>query len=762
MSNLQDDIDQTDVLAGPILRRVDSRGVSIWLAHRRPITAQVEIFQFKDLNQAETDNYERSALPTSIGAGSARSVRLGKNLHIVLITARPTSNCGRSASTIRRDSFPEDELLAYDVIITREDATKKSNEIISGQRLNDLGLLSGTHSIVYNRKKLDKNNQSYTLLPTFFIPSKGGPLNLLYASCRKLHGKGADSLVAADKILADHIENLQKRPSALFLTGDQVYADDVADPLIKHISRLGNDLLGWDETIHGLDKPPSHLKIGERLSIVEKHAKFTATNASNHLLGFGEFAAMYLMAWNINNWPNSYPDQKGEIAWSKRGRYRDHVRQLEEEWKVLPMIRRVLANIPTYMICDDHEITDDWNITDEWTRNVNNSRIGKQVIANGLAAYWAFQAWGNDPDQFDDKFVAGITNYLDKRENATSIDREKFEEQMLNFHNWSYAVPIKPLTIVLDSRTQRQYDSLAGPPQLVNDEALFSLAKTARNSGYRRGDPIVIVTPTPVLGFEYAEQMQQLLAKRSGGVYKLDLETWSANVKGWIKFLSFLTEEFAPSTCIFLSGDVHYAFTINATFHIRRKDGSGYYGMNIIQLNSSALKTTSVVKIALLSEILGRLRQISPTKYHIRMGWDANTNTIASSNSSDYTIAKLSLSKNDQIMSKIKGNEKTLRLLSAYGLPDWIISTTMVNASGDLLPLLVISDNNLGFATISTSPSSSIAEPYAISHRLFVRKKAQHYDKVHRAIVDVTEIEPPVDIKGLLESGRSDQTAVSS
>jgi hypothetical protein len=653
-------------------------------------------------------------------------------------------------------------LLAYDVIITREDATKKSNEIISGQRLNDLGLLSGTHSIVYNRKKLDKNNQSYTLLPTFFIPSKGGPLNLLYASCRKLHGKGADSLVAADKILADHIENLQKRPSALFLTGDQVYADDVADPLIKHISRLGNDLLGWDETIHGLDKPPSHLKIGERLSIVEKHAKFTATNASNHLLGFGEFAAMYLMAWNINNWPNSYPDQKGEIAWSKRGRYRDHVRQLEEEWKVLPLIRRVLANIPTYMICDDHEITDDWNITDEWTRNVNNSRIGKQVIANGLAAYWAFQAWGNDPDQFDDKFVAGITNYLDKRENATSIDREKFEEQMLNFHNWSYAVPIKPLTIVLDSRTQRQYDSLAGPPQLVNDEALFSLAKTARNSGYRRGDPIVIVTPTPVLGFEYAEQMQQLLAKRSGGVYKLDLETWSANVKGWIKFLSFLTEEFAPSTCIFLSGDVHYAFTINATFHIRRKDGSGYYGMNIIQLNSSALKTTSVVKIALLSEILGRLRQISPTKYHIRMGWDANTNTIASSNSSDYTIAKLSLSKNDQIMSKIKGNEKTLRLLSAYGLPDWIISTTMVNASGDLLPLLVISDNNLGFATISTSPSSSIAEPYAISHRLFVRKKAQHYDKVHRAIVDVTEIEPPVDIKGLLESGRSDQTAVSS
>lgn len=757
-------VNQTTLLAGPILRRVDSSGVSIWLASRQPIAAQVEIFRFKDLKQDEANNPRGSRKLEPIGTGYAKSVRLGKNLYIVLVTAKPISDAPQSISTMEKGSLPEGELLAYDVIITRQDANGKNNGSVSSQRLNDLGLLSGIHSIVYNNEANDKILHNYTLLPTFFISSKDEPLNLLYASCRKLHGKGADSLVAADKILADHFDNLQKRPSALFLTGDQIYADDVADPLIKHISKLGNDLLGWNETIDGLGKPPSQLKIDERQSIIQKYAKFTATNAGNHLLGFGEFAALYLMAWNINNWPNSYPDAKREISWSKRGKYLNQVKQLEEEWKVLPLIRRVFANIPTYMICDDHEITDDWNITEEWTRNVNNSRIGKQVIANGLAAYWAFQAWGNDPDQFGDKFIAGITNYLDKGENTTSADREKFEEQMLNFHNWSYSVPVKPLAVVLDSRTQREYDSLAGPPQLVNDEALFSFAKIARNSGYLRGEPIVIVTPTPVFGFEYAEEVQQLLAKRAGRVYKLDLETWSANVKGWIKFLSFLSEELAPSTCIFLSGDVHYAFSIKATFHIRRKKGSSFNRMNIVQLNSSAIKTTSIVKIALLSEILGRLRQISTAKYHVRMGWNVVATTPSPSISFEYNIAKLSIAKNDRIISKAKSNQKTLRLLSRYGQPDWIISTSMVNASGALLPLLVISDNNIGLATISTSvSSSSVVKPYTIDHKLLVRKKAQHYDKVHRAIIHTKDIDIPAGIQGLFQDRkRSDQAAFAS
>jgi hypothetical protein len=117
-------------------------------------------------------------------------------------------------------------------------------------------------------------------------------------------------------------------------------------------------------------------------------------------------------------------------------------------------------------------------------------------------------------------------------------------------------------------------------------------------------------------------------------------------------------------------------------------------------------------------------------------------------------MAKLSISKNDRIISKAKSNQKTLGLLSRYGQPDWIISTSMVNASGALLPLLVISDNNIGLATISTSlssSSSSAVKPYTIDHKLFVRKKAQHYDKVHRAIIDTKDIDFPAGIQGLFQ-----------
>ena len=37
---------------------------------------------------------------------------------------------------------------------------------------------------------------------------------------------------------------------------------------------------------------------------------------------------------------------------------------------LVPRVARVLANIPTYMTFDDHEITDDWNISKKWINRV--------------------------------------------------------------------------------------------------------------------------------------------------------------------------------------------------------------------------------------------------------------------------------------------------------------------------------------------------------------------------------------------------------
>ena len=61
--------------------------------------------------------------------------------------------------------------------------------------------------------------------------------------------------------------------------------------------------------------------------------------------------------------------------------------------KTLPKVRRALANIPTYMIFDDHDVTDDWNMTLKFCNAVYNSDLGRRVVQNALVAY-ALCLWG--------------------------------------------------------------------------------------------------------------------------------------------------------------------------------------------------------------------------------------------------------------------------------------------------------------------------------------------------------------------------------
>jgi hypothetical protein len=160
-------------------------------------------------------------------------------------------------------------------------------------------LLRGKNSIVYNKDNVNGHNgkrDKAIHLPTLFIRGKiGNPLNFLYGSCRKLHGKGEDCLAIADELISDSVNDLDKRPCTLFLSGDQIYADDVADPLIQYLAQFGVKLLlGWEEQIIGIDRKLTELRIGQRQQIVNEYAKFTSENTGNHLLSFGEFAACIL------------------------------------------------------------------------------------------------------------------------------------------------------------------------------------------------------------------------------------------------------------------------------------------------------------------------------------------------------------------------------------------------------------------------------------------------------------------------------------
>ena len=64
-------------------------------------------------------------------------------------------------------------------------------------------------------------------------------------------------------------------------------------------------------------------------------------------------------------------------------------------------MRRVLANIPTYMMFDDHDFTDDWNLNPMWYDRVYTTDLGVTSARNALASYAVFQDWGNDPIRYE-------------------------------------------------------------------------------------------------------------------------------------------------------------------------------------------------------------------------------------------------------------------------------------------------------------------------------------------------------------------------
>lgn len=745
------------LLAGPILRRVEQNQVCIWIACSKAVDIRAEVFLLSDLEKKKTDssssyteggNDDQTKGIKPIGLGSAQSIRLGEQLHIGLVIVRPIRldmESNRSSSNVENNvkaSFPTDDLLAYDIEVTSYINSSQQNK---RERLKDFGLLSGKNTIAYKPSLEDNNKEEGIRLPTFFIRGQENtlPLNLLYGSCRKLHGKGEDCLVIADEIISNSVKDLNKRPSALFLTGDQIYADDVSDVLIKYLTQFSIRLLGWEEQINGLDKKLTDILIGERQQLVQELAKFTSENAGNHLLSFGEFAAMYLIAWNVENWPEKYTTELLKKAASQKQQKIIHmqIENLERARKVLPAIRRVLANIPTYMICDDHEITDDWNITKEWVEAVKASRCGKQIVANGLAAYWAFQAWGNNPDSYKEDFIQVITGYLEKNGNVTNDEKRAFENHIWNFHGWTFDVPTLPLTVFLDCRTQRQYDSFHGPPQLINDYELQSILRTIEHTNYEKGQPIILVSSTPVFGFDIAENLQEYLAGKSS-VYKWDLETWSANEKGFVRFLSFLIHNLRPRHCIFLSGDVHYAFTISATFTLLSqmekygKKGKGekgddrYLSMNIIQLNSSALKTTSLGKQILLNEVMGHFHQLFTSRHSIRIGWnDAlfKSKKLKGQDSNPHTIVDR-LKHNSNMLKKKEVQQQEQPYIQS---PDWIESRSILKASGSGISSLIIADNNLGLVSV-------YGDRYKIlGHKLLVRKERDTTTKIHETILEL-------------------------
>jgi hypothetical protein len=566
-----------EILAGPLLRRAEPGRVLLWLATSRPVTVHGEIVSLEPRRGGDG--------PRRLGRGGARRVRLGPRLFVHLVSVPPDPAVG---------AFPSNHLLGYDLVLGDDDAGRPP------RRLGDLGLLAGPRAVTLGDLPL----------PSFFLPARSSTLNLLHGSCRLLHGQGEDALLAADELLAESARDLGRRPSALVLTGDQIYGDEVGGPMIGHLTRLGAELLGAGDTTSVPGVPAL-----ERLPLYGRQELsdglgFTSGNAANHLFSLGEFAAMYLVAWDEANWPERLPDSAEALSAGGRGRrlaarrrrqYATELAGLDQARRSLPAVRRVLANVPTYMIFDDHDVTDDWNLTREWHDQVWRSPGGRRVVANALAAYWAFQGWGNAPESFDEQFLAVV---------AAGPADERFDQTMWSFDRWSYHAPTDPPMLVLDTRTQRSFDSERGAARLLGVSELDRLRELARRAGVRAPGPAILVSATPVYGLELQERRQKFLVDKLGP-YEIDFEAWHSNLAGLCDFMRLLVDELGLRSCVILSGDVHYGLNVRATF------AHDDQLMSIAQLVSSGLKHSGMLARTAL-HLLGAA--VRPN--HARVGWE--------------------------------------------------------------------------------------------------------------------------------------------
>ena len=544
------------ILAGPILRRAGPGGVWIWFCFRqKPVRFSAHIVPYLP-NGTVSAGQAQAVTPATADADALRTVRIGANGWVTLLHIRPA-----------KGAFPYDQLLGYDIDITLKDAAGVEDTF---------RLTAEIPGLAYRPFKL----------PTFFLSSS--PRRIAQGSCRRPGGAGPDAHLAFDAMLSDHAGSIAMRPYAYFLTGDQIYADDVAEVLFHAVSAVARAVCGYDEEFVAPAAKPlplSQIPEGNRRSLALRIG--FSTQDEGHLFGFSEYAAMYLMVWGPELYAAVDPSRHPNLRGTRDGA------ALEGFHRGVVAARRVMANVPTYMIFDDHDVTDDWNIDGAWFKGTRNGSA-RLAIGNALFAYFLFQGWGNDPNG-----LGGVADAARQFAGRLITARGRFDpnvydriRRMETLHVWTFVPPVKPSTLVLDTRTQRRF-----PPKdraiLVGPEAVDRAIKVAQAGRIEPGQLLLLVTPAPLYNLPmlgYGVLYKQKVRGRT--TLDLDEETFSDSNygrKARAYLLQRLHKAFRPKSVIALSGDVHHSFIVQARQSFVLKGGVNTH-VDVLQVTSSPIK----------------------------------------------------------------------------------------------------------------------------------------------------------------------------
>jgi hypothetical protein len=740
-------MDMPLILAGPILRRVDPGLVAVWMAFSEPASVELRVWEgrvaFDTTNPvfASSDDAPDPSAPSP--RPGAEAIRVGEHLHLGLVTARLPSASGKV--------FQSDRLYSYDVLITTEGQTLG---------LGELGLLA-TRTV--NGVQVPPLGYDDRMLPSFALPpSQLDHLRIAYGSCRRPSYDDGDALAWIDDLIVTSVGDPRARVHQLLLGGDQIYADDVDSLMMLRVAELGIELIGRNgatgpaverikvgqvlrrrdatppdpadplasyrpeteqETAVAGDLPAGleHFPLGQRLDLTQRSAQFTSIDGSNHVLSFGEFAALHLMVWSPAVWGELIPDAsvlrigdtiRSQLRWIDtpaelgpiflpepdfpdripehlyvdketlaarakdapsdadvvRSRSRSH--RVHRDFLLgLGKVQRVLANVPTYMILDDHDLTDDLFLSPMWRHRVIGSPLGQVILTNGMLAYALFQDWGNDPRRYDQVtdaehpdlggqlpgdllvrapqyFPAGRPKGPDPATfialaemfGHTQDNKPDFDGRFRAVHpplTWHFSVDgPKHRVVALDNRTRRSYAAEIGPPGNVSAEALVDQLLPPPLPAGR--EVLVVVGPLQVLGAGLLDEVvspaiyrifdlvkagerasdQVTGLRRMPGTNPDALETWALEPLAFEHLLKRLAQY---QRVVVLSGDVHNS-TGNLMSYWR---GTAVAPARIAQFTSSGFKNVMPVYLRALDRSAMLLQELLRAKIGVeRFGWD--------------------------------------------------------------------------------------------------------------------------------------------
>lgn len=532
------------VIAGPIVRKVTSTECHIWVV----------------TSNADSPTLNLSANEVVVSGNCQReTIRVGKYAFIHLL------------SFTSSEPFEDTARIGYSLSFS-DDAQQASWE--NEQR----GLLyDGQPSLCFH----------YTETPE----------TILHGSCRKPHFHSDDALAQVDVLHKNAFKKQNDFPDLLLMTGDQIYADDVAGPMLKAIhsviDRLGlyhealegavvtntNELATHEHGYYEREQLLPQIATNTVLSSIffgaKKKPVFTSVNAQNHLIGSAEIIAMYLLVWSDTLWADINIDKDG-IPPKYHAIFDKEHEALNGFVKQLPQVRRALAHIPTYMIFDDHDVTDDWNLTRGWEQEVYGNPLSKRMIGNALIGYLLCQGWGNAP-----KKVAPLIAKVQESMGESGLNsHDEIIDELLDFDQWHYRLDTTPPIEVLDTRTQRwrSESNMNKPSGLMDWEALCDFQHSIIGK-----ESVIVVSAAPIYGVKVIEAIQKVFTF-FGKALTVDAENWMAHKGTANVILNIFRHYKTPPDFIILSGDVHYSFVYDVRLRFRRNSP------HITQFTCSGLK----------------------------------------------------------------------------------------------------------------------------------------------------------------------------